>query len=125
VGSLTLSITLPWPPVGLTPNQKRKHHWSKYRKTEAAYRQSCWWTTREAMGRNRFAALTSVEVHFYPPDLRIRDDDGIIASFKNGRDGVADATRIDDQHWRPQYHFHEPHLPAGKVVVVLSGEAKA
>lgn len=123
VDSLTISVTLPWPPAALTPNQKRKNLWFKYRKTEADYRQSCWWATREVLGRRRFASLTAVEIHFYPPDLRIRDDDGMIGQFKNGRDGVAQATRIDDRHWRPQYHFHPPHYPSGKIVVVLSGEA--
>ena len=30
-------------------------------------------------------------VDFYPPDKRRRDDDNVIAAFKAGRDGLADA----------------------------------
>ena len=38
-------------------------------------------------------------IDFYPPDRRARDDDNMIASFKSGRDGIADALGIDDKRF--------------------------
>jgi crossover junction endodeoxyribonuclease RusA len=37
---------------------------------------------------------------FYPPDRRARDDDNIIAAFKAGRDGMAEALGINDRRFR-------------------------
>lgn len=119
-----ITITLPWPPVAVTPNAKRRAHWSKYRKPAKQYREECRIETLAALRRHRFSAPPVVQIHFHPPDARYRDDDGMIGAFKNGRDGVADAIRWDDRHWRPAYHFHPPHRPDGKVVVVLC-EAQA
>ena len=114
-----IEITLPWPPLTLMPNAKRRAHWSSYSKDAKSYREACWALARKALGRKLFASCPAVEINFYPPDARNRDDDGMIGAFKNGRDGIADAIRWDDKHWRPQYHFHPPHRPDGKVVVVL------
>ena len=123
MGSLSITITLPWPSPKLTPNFKRRNHWSKYRKTAKAYRNTCFALTKEVLGRQRFATLDLIEIEFFPPDLRGRDDDGMIGQFKNGRDGVAEAIGIDDKHWRPTYHFNPPHRPDGKIVVTITGEA--
>lgn len=121
---MQIRIVCPWPPSVLTTNAKRRLHWSKYRPVAKEYRKACWDLAREAMGLSRFAAPPAVKIEFHPPDNRIRDDDGIIGAFKHGRDGVADATGFDDRHWRPRYSYHPPHRPAGKVVVILEGEAK-
>ena len=39
-------------------------------------------------------------ITFYAPDKRHRDDDNLVAQFKNGRDGVADALGINDKRFR-------------------------
>jgi crossover junction endodeoxyribonuclease RusA len=41
-----------------------------------------------------------VWMDFYPPDRRNRDDDNLIAAFKSGRDGVADALGVNDKRFR-------------------------
>lgn len=120
---MIIRIECPWPPAILTPNAKRRLHWSKYRVPARSYRKMCWALTLEAMGTARFAAPPAVRIEFHPPDKRRRDDDGTIGAFKNGRDGISDATGFDDHHWRPVYSFHPTHRPAGKVVVILEGEA--
>ena len=125
MGSLSITVTLPWPSPKLTLNFKRRHHWSKYYETARAYKATCFALTKKVLGRQRFAALDLVEIDFFPPDLRARDDDGMIGQFKNGRDGVADAIGIDDKHFRPAYRFHPPHRPDGKIVVTMNGEAMA
>jgi len=38
-----------------------------------------------------------LEVEFYPPDNRPRDKDNMIAAFKAGQDGLADAWKINDK----------------------------
>ena len=125
MGSLSITVTLPWPSPKLTPNFKRRNHWSKYRSAAASYRQACFWQARESLGRSRFASLERIEISFFPPDLRHRDDDGMIGQFKSGRDGLASAIGIDDKYFRPSYSFHPPHRPDGKIVVTLTGEAVA
>ncbi len=39
-------------------------------------------------------------IDFYPPDRRHRDDDNMIAAFKSGRDGLADALKVNDKRFR-------------------------
>lgn len=113
-------IELPWPPFCLTPNAKRRSNWRVYVKPAAKYRADCMWMTRVVIGRHRFAVPPAVSIAFYPPDLRARDDDGMIGAVKHARDGIADAIGHDDATWRPSYSFHEVHKPRGKIVVTLT-----
>lgn len=116
---MIVSIELPWPPASLLPNRKRASHWSDYRADEAKYKENCYWLTKAAMGRKRFAGVPAMELHFYPPDARTRDDDGMEGAFKHGRDGIAQALRLDDNVFRPTRTIHQPHRPAGKIIVIL------
>ena len=121
---ITVTITLPWPPKEISPNAKRAKHWSRYSGKAADYRWDCNVLTLEALGRTRFAAPPTVNVHYHPPDARHRDDDNMTGAFKSGRDGIADAIRHDDSTWRPVNHFHPPDRPDGKIVVILTGVAR-
>lgn len=58
-------------------------------------------------------------VDILPPDKRRRDDDNIIASFKSGRDGIADAIGIDDCRFitRPWVHTET----GGYIKVSITG----
>jgi crossover junction endodeoxyribonuclease RusA len=115
-----MDIELPWPPKELTPNAKRRKHWTAYRKPAADYRQDCAWLCRAWLLNNKLGLrareLRVAGITFYPPDRRRRDDDGMIGAFKAGRDGVADALGVDDHTFRPTYSFAEP-IRGGKVVV--------
>lgn len=113
-------ITLTWPSPKLNPNRKRSSHWSEYAGIAKAYKQAAWAATLDVIGRYRFREPPSVEINFYPPDGRGRDDDNMIGAFKAGRDGIALAIRHDDSTWKPSYRFHDPHRPNGRVVVVLA-----
>lgn len=106
-------IELPWPAPILFPNAKKKHHWSKVGKAAKLARSFAWVIALEAKARGRIQ-----EVQFYPPDRRVRDDDGMIGAFKHYRDGIADATKIDDRNYRPTYTFLEP-VAGGKIVVTI------
>jgi len=102
-GGDNIVVRLPWPPACLTPNAKRRTHWTKYRKPAADYRSVCHWLTHAQKPKG-----TLLKVTFHPPDRRHRDDDGMIGAFKHGRDGIADALGCDDHRFRPSYHFGEP-----------------
>lgn len=92
---MQVEVILPWPPKALSPNARV--HWRVRAKAAKAYREACGWACKAA---GLTAPLTIGKLHlwidFYPPDKRRRDDDNLVASFKNGRDGVADALGLDD-----------------------------
>jgi len=111
------SVDLPWPPKELSPNFKRRKHWSAYREPTKRYRHDCWALAKESrLGVAAGDVPVLLAITFYPPDRRRRDDDGMIGAFKAGRDGLADALGVDDNLFRPTYRIAEP-VPGGKVVV--------
>jgi len=91
-------LVLGWPPRDLSPNARC--HWAKKAKAAKAYRKACWALTKEAGIRIDWQGEIHLWITFFPPDRRSRDDDNLIASFKNGRDGVAEALGIDDKRFR-------------------------
>jgi len=58
----------------------------------------------------------SLVIEFAPPDRRSRDDDNLIASFKSGRDGIAEALGIDDARFHTKHSFSAP-IKGGAVCV--------
>lgn len=95
---MKIEVTLPWMPKTLSPNARV--HWSVKSKAAKAYRATCCALTKEA---KLIAPATKERLHlwldFYPPDRRYRDDDNMVAAFKSGRDGIADALGIDDKRF--------------------------
>ena len=93
-----MKVTLPWPPKALSPNARV--HWSVKSQAAKSYRRHCLDLCKLA---NIVKPETEGRLHlwltFYPPDRRHRDDDNMIASFKSGRDGIADALGIDDKRF--------------------------
>jgi crossover junction endodeoxyribonuclease RusA len=92
-------VTLPWPPSALSPNARV--HWAVRSRSAKQYRMACFVAMREA---GIWSIPWDGEIHmwldFYPPDRRQRDDDNIIAAFKSGRDGIADALKTNDARFR-------------------------
>lgn len=118
-----LRIVLPWPDKRLTPNAKRRKHWTVYRPAINADREEARLITRSAMarqGKPEFPAegKIPVTIRFVPPDRRHRDDDGMVGAFKHARDGIAAALGVNDRRFRPQYHIAEPARP-GRVEVIV------
>ena len=94
-----MNVTLPWPPKDLSPNARI--HWSRRSKAAKAYRRACHVLTLEAGIRGvDWAGDIHLWIDFYPPDRRHRDDDNMVAAFKAGRDGMADAMGLDDKRFR-------------------------
>lgn len=88
-------VTLPWPPKTLSPNARV--HWRTHAKAKKDYREACAWACKAAkLTAPEDGGYIHLWIDCYPPDKRRRDDDNIIAAFKAGRDGIADALGIDD-----------------------------
>ena len=113
-----MKIELPYPYKELNPNKRL--HWAAVSKVKAIYRVACAGLTRAAIGRATFTAPVSISITMYPPDKRRRDDDNAIASFKSGRDGVADAIKVDDADWEATYKVMKE--PLSKVVIEITNE---
>lgn len=88
-------LTLPWPPRVLSPNARV--HWAVRSKAAKLYRQACFVLARKAGWTQAPEGRLHLWIDFYPPTRRSYDDDNLMASFKNARDGIADALRVDDK----------------------------
>lgn len=91
-------IILPWPPSILSPNSRA--HWRPKAAAAKAYRKECWYMARDSGGVIDWEGPAHLWLTFYPPDRRHRDDDNMVAAFKSGRDGLADAFGIDDKRFK-------------------------
>ena len=103
---MILSIMLPWPPRELSPNY-RAAHWSAISKAKKRYRAACFIQAREQGAKAMQTGPLDVALIFHPPDRRHRDWDNMIASMKAGLDGLADAIRVDDKHWRLSFQVSD------------------
>ena len=119
-------LILPFPPRVLNPNNRS--HWREKAKAAKEYKRICFYLAKHA---GWFGVEFTPRVHlwldFYPPDKRNYDDDNIAASFKNGRDGIADALGIDDKRFvsHPMLHPFDPAFSGVKVRVTDSPTLQA
>lgn len=112
-----MTLTFPWPPRQLNPNYRS--HWAAKARVARGYRQTCWLMARQAGARFEGDGPIPVSIRFCPPpDGKKRDDDNMIAAFKSGRDGLADALRVDDHRFRTTYTV-DPDSALGCVEVTL------
>lgn len=109
---------LPWPPKILSPNARA--HWAAKNKAVKLYREDCAWLTKAAGLKVDWDGTVHAFITFYPPDRRHRDDDNLIAAFKSGRDGVAQALGIDDKRLRIHPWLSDEVVKGGAVKVRLS-----
>ena len=100
-------VELPWPYKGLSPND-RPNKFEKARIVKK-YRFHC------KMLANRIERGNQLTVTFRPPNNQW-DDDNMIAAFKSGRDGIADAMGIDDRNFVIAYRYENP-VKHGAVIV--------
>ena len=91
-------IVLPWPPKELSPNARA--HWTVSAKAKKAYRAACYLLAKQSKVAIDWTGEVHAWIDFYPPDRRHRDDDNMVAAFKAGRDGMADAMGLDDKRFR-------------------------
>ena len=128
----TFEVTLPWPSRPLSPNSRG--HWSKKARAAEVYRYTCKMMTLEAIQDAQWdtgplkelveaGGEVDVSIEFIPPNRRGRDDDNLVAAFKSGRDGVADALGIDDKHFRTHPFLNRDVVKSpGEVRLVITGK---
>lgn len=109
-------VLLPWPPKVLSPNARA--HWATRSKAAKAYRFRCFFGARQVR-LEAPAGRVLLVLEFMPPNRRRRDDDNLLASFKAGRDGLADALGIDDSVFVSQVRLLDEIRPGGAVRVTL------
>ena len=108
-------LVLPWPSRTLHPNARM--HWSaRARATKAARRTADVLALAAGWQRMKLPeGRLHLWIDFYPPDRRRRDDDGLLASCKAYRDGIADALGIDDRRFVSHPYLHDAVVPGGEV----------
>ena len=111
-----VTFLVPWPPAKLNPNART--HWAVKARAAASYRKACSLLALQAKGRSSLHGPLRLSLEFLPPDARRRDDDNLLAAFKSGRDGIADALKIDDSQFRTEF-FIGPKTKGGAVRVTF------
>lgn len=113
-----MKLILPWPPKELNPNATG--HWSKRAKAAKSYRHACRIITF-ASGIKAPEGRVLLVLEFVPPNRQRRDDDNLVACFKAGRDGIADALGIDDNRFTTQFSLRAEPVKDGAVIVEIRG----
>ncbi len=116
-------VILPWPPMELSPNHKRKVYPKTLSRIIRNYRATARILTYEVAQKVRIRNVVgkvNIEFHFYPPDNVRRDEDNLLATMKAGIDGIADAICVND--WF--FHYKEMTIhgacPPGHVLARVS-----
>ena len=109
-------IVLPWPPKELSPNARV--HWATKARKAKAYRAECRLLTLMA-GASAPEGLAVLALEFVAPDRRARDDDNLVAAFKAGRDGIAEALGVDDRRFVTEFRMSGETTPGGMVKVTI------
>ena len=114
---MRVSFRCPWPPRELSPNARV--HFMALSRVKKRYRADCGMLALLYGQKVRGADGFNVTLTFHPPDRRHRDDDNLEASFKSGRDGIAEALGVDDRKWTvTRAPLGEP-VPGGCVMVEI------
>jgi Holliday junction resolvase RusA-like endonuclease len=120
---MIFEVTFPWPAKELNPNNN--FHWSKVAKYKQKARIAAWGLAREMGATSKTFApdcRINLDIFFYPPDKRIRDQDNMIASMKSTLDGLADALVINDFRFNVRIKVMQE--VRGLVKIALSEESK-
>jgi crossover junction endodeoxyribonuclease RusA len=114
-----LTITLPWPPSGLNPNNAKGSHWGKRAKLAKRYKRDCGWACVAARVRKLGYDRAVLAITFHPPDGARRDIDNMLAAIKAGLDAVSTAIGIDDSRFDLRLARGEP-TDGGSVVIAVT-----
>jgi crossover junction endodeoxyribonuclease RusA len=115
-----ITIVLPWPPKELGPNART--HWRARTPLAKKYRKDCGLLAMiAARGLTVPDGNLRLCLEFVAPCRRHRDDDNLIASFKAGRDGIADGLGINDKRFKTEARLSNWVTPGGQVIVTIKG----
>ena len=114
-----IEIVLPWPDMVLNPNDNS--HWRVKAKAKAGAKEYAYYMTLSHILGTEYRPPEKIAITytFYPPCVRVRDDDNFIAALKGSRDGVAKALGVDDKRFHTQPVEWGEVVKGGKVVLRL------
>ncbi len=106
-----------WPPNILSANSRA--HWSLAATPRKNYRRACWALALQAKLTAPAEGDIRVRLDMFPPSaINPGDDDNAEGRFKAGRDGIAQAMRVDDKRFKVAAHLH-PTQPLGCMVFTI------
>ena len=109
---------LPFPPSALSPNKRL--HWAVKAKAKKQYREDCrLLALAQGAMKLDYQGKIRINATINMPDRRKRDDDNIVAAFKAGRDGFADALGVDDNLFVMTWQVSDDVVPKGLIVLEL------
>ncbi len=112
-----IEIELPWPPKELNPNENA--HWKAKITPKAEAKEYAYYMTLSHSFGWAVPEQVAITYTFYPPCVRVRDDDNFIAAMKASRDGVAKALKVDDKRFHTQPVEWGSVVRGGKVILTL------
>lgn len=115
----SVRIELPWPPASLSGHNKG--HWRSKSSVVSKHREWARLATMEAQPAVPAEGDIAIGIEFYPPDRR-SDRCNFPNRMKPYLDGVADALRVNDRRFLPEYYFGAV-VPRGKVVISIGAAA--
>lgn len=111
-------IICDWPPNILSANSRA--HWSRATRPRRDYRYACWALALQARPIVPVSGDILVRIDMFPPTRARHDDDNPLSRFKAGRDGIADALKVDDRRFRVTPVLHRE--PLGCIVFTILEE---
>lgn len=116
-----LTVTLPFPPAELNPNNRTGRHWAESHRAKANYRDACWaLALKAARGFVPPEGDIPLRLTFVQPDKRRRDRDNLLAASKAGLDGLAAALKVDDSRFEPVTICRRFGTKPGAVIVEVA-----
>ena len=113
-----LTIVLPWPPSGLSPNTRQ--HWAQLAKAKRSYRSDCYLAAVAQNGRRIEADRLHLRLEFVAPNRRKHDLDNLLGRMKSGLDGLADIFGVDDSRWELAVRRADQPKAPGCVIVTVT-----
>lgn len=112
-----MQITLPWPPLELSPNFRE--NWDKKHAPKKKYYSDCFYLTKSQNQNMAFGKTANIalKITFHPKTKRFPDLDNCLSWIKHGLDGVAKALGINDKQFRPITIDFGDSIEGGKVVI--------
>lgn len=110
-------VDLPWPDKILSPNARE--HWRPVWKAKKKAKTDAFYCAMAAgKPKNIPAGDIHLDVVFYPPTNRTRDEDNMMARMKAALDGLAEAWGVNDSRFRCKPMFSRA-VPNGAVKIFL------
>ncbi len=91
-------VVLPFPESILMPNRSRGKHWAVMQRAKKKAIRNSFFLTKEV---GKINVENGLQITFFTPDKRRRDNDNLLSALKPSLDGFAQALGIDDTNFNP------------------------